>query len=696
MEAGGILAPGTLLADDYEVIKVLGFGGFGNTYLALDRTLGREVAIKEFFPREIAFRETDTTVRVKNDQFESSFNWGLERFVQEARLLAKFRHPNIVRVFRTFEAHRTSYIVLDLVRGPNLEDWLRNLGRIPTQVEIDEITAPLVDALALVHTAGVLHRDIKPDNVCVREETGDPVLLDFGSSKYSLGEVTGTTAAIVSRGYSPFEAYAAESKLQGPWTDVYGLGATIYRALTGSAPPEATERLLGDTIVRLSSQELPGYRPDFLAAVDWALGVKQADRPQSVSEWQARLYAGSTSTALTFQSGHLLTRAASDGSGGVAGLTGGPTRSVEGAAGRKRGGALRKGALAFTALALVGSAGVVASAWQRHGDALFEGGPVMIAYRLTGIDFGNVEARRAIQSADLAEAVRRSSAEAESWSNAEKQRLDVRRRFDEQDRRRYEAAQEQARRQGEPERRLALLNAEIDKVSREIDGRHADEARLEELLASVQQSAANWARELSDAQSRLNAARQQSAPTDILAQIASTMEAASRSATTQLQRLREELRRSSDRRRGLEDELRRRQTELQLAKLETTQEAERDRRRRDEEESSRQAAAAASVAAAAAALARDREAKERRERDAAAERDAEARRAERDAKERSAKPERTTPPSVSSKSTRAIERTRAASRSAVSTPKQRSGSAPTRAAPTSGSGAPIPTMTGIR
>src|SRR5262245_44007843 len=197
----------------------------------MDHNLKREVAIKEFFPRDIAYREDHTTVSIKNNKFEDSFNWGLERFVQEARLLAKFRHPNIVRVFRTFEANHTSYIVLDFVHGPTLESWLRQLKRRPSQQELDELVAPLTDALALLHEAGVLHRDIKPANICIREETGDPVLLDFGASKYSLSEMTGTTAAIVSRGYSPYEAYAAESKQQGPWTDIYALGDTVYRAL---------------------------------------------------------------------------------------------------------------------------------------------------------------------------------------------------------------------------------------------------------------------------------------------------------------------------------------------------------------------------------------------------------------------------------------------------------------------------------
>ena len=300
------LAPGSTLVGDYDIVRVLGSGGFGNTYLATDRNLSREGAVKEFFPRDIAFREDQTTVSIKSPKFESSFNWARNRFVQEAKLLAKFRHPNIVRVFRTFEAYHTCYIVLDFVRGPDLEAWLRQLRRRPTQQELSELLVPLTDALALLHEAKVLHRDIKPANICIREETGDPVLLDFGASKYSMTELTGTTAAIVSRGYSPYEAYAADSKQQGAWTDIYGLGATVYRALMGAPPPEATERVLNDTMVPLRSQRLPGFRPDFLAAVDWAPSVQPRGRPQSVAEWQARLLADGEAAALPWQPRRLL------------------------------------------------------------------------------------------------------------------------------------------------------------------------------------------------------------------------------------------------------------------------------------------------------------------------------------------------------------------------------------------------------
>lgn len=306
MVSSDTLVAGERLADDYEVLRVLGTGGFANTYLARDLALNREVAIKEYFPREIALREAPTTVRVKGAKFEKSFEWGLERFVQEAKMLAKFRHTNIVRVFRIFDANETAYIVLDYVRGSDLEAWLRQLGRIPSQRELDELVGPLLDALELVHGAGILHRDIKPSNICIREETGDPVLLDFGASKYSLGELTGTTAAIVSRGYSPYEAYASESKSQGAWTDIYGFGATLYRAITQAPPLEATERLLDDSMPRLATLKPDGYRASFLEAIDWALAVQPAKRPQNVSQWRTRLNTGSDVTARGWDSTTIL------------------------------------------------------------------------------------------------------------------------------------------------------------------------------------------------------------------------------------------------------------------------------------------------------------------------------------------------------------------------------------------------------
>ncbi len=287
------LPPGTELNDEFRIQGLLGSGGFANTYLAMDLTLGREVAIKEFFPSELAVRADSKSVSVKSKAQASQFEWARGRFVREAQTLAKFRHPSVVRVFRVFNANNTAYIVLEFVRGSNMGTWLKRLQRPPTQDEFDILLPPLLDALEVVHAAGILHRDIKPANIYIREADQMPVLLDFGAAKYShAADKGGTTAAIVSKGYSPHEAYSTDSKLQGPWTDIYGLAATVYRGLTGSAPAESTTRILEDNCEPVS--EMPAlievYRPEFLSSIDQALAVLPKNRPQSIGQWRKEMF----------------------------------------------------------------------------------------------------------------------------------------------------------------------------------------------------------------------------------------------------------------------------------------------------------------------------------------------------------------------------------------------------------------------
>jgi len=282
------------LIGEFKILGLLGSGGFANTYLAHDLTLGREVAIKEYFPAGLAVRAETERVQVKTQSDEKQFRWGLNRFVREAKTLAKFRHPSVVRVFRVFDANDTAYIVLEFVRGANMETWLRNLERRPTQDELDTLLPPLLDALEVVHSAGILHRDIKPANIYIREVDHQPVLLDFGAARYAIGDMAGTTAAIVSKGYSPHEAYSTDGRMQGPWTDIYGLAATLYRSLSGSAPPESTGRVLVDECGALSdSAELAElYRPEFLSAIDRGLAIMPQSRPQSIGDWRQQLFPG--------------------------------------------------------------------------------------------------------------------------------------------------------------------------------------------------------------------------------------------------------------------------------------------------------------------------------------------------------------------------------------------------------------------
>ncbi len=292
MEYHLTLSVGFDLIGEFRILGVLGSGGFANTYLASETALGRQVAIKEFFPGELAVRSETSAVRVRAPAQERQFRWGLERFVREAKTLAKFRHPNIVRVFRVFEANDTAYISLEYVKGADLERWLVALGRPPTQTELDELVTPVLDALDVVHGAGILHRDVKPANIYIRESDKKPVLIDFGAARFAVGEFAGTTAAIVSKGYSPHEAYATDPKQQGPWTDIYGLAATIYRALSGAAPPESTSRVLDDDLTPCARMPaLSGnYRPEFLAGVDAGLALMPKARPRSIADWQQQMF----------------------------------------------------------------------------------------------------------------------------------------------------------------------------------------------------------------------------------------------------------------------------------------------------------------------------------------------------------------------------------------------------------------------
>ena len=284
------LAKGTKLVDDYRVERVLGAGGFGITYLAEETPLARLVTIKEYFPVDFAARDAADDVCPRSQGSEGDYKWGLDRFIEEAQTLAKFSHPNIVRVYRYFRARKTGYIVLHFEEGASFKGWLKGLGRAPRQQELDAILVPLLDALEVIHTADFLHRDIAPDNIMIRKD-GSPVLIDFGSARGDIAKHTKTLSALVKPGYSPYEQYATTSTRQGPWTDIYSLGATLYQAVTGKRPPDAPTRMVSDEMVPVRDAALSSYRPGFVAAIDHALRLDMAARPQSVAAWRAELMA---------------------------------------------------------------------------------------------------------------------------------------------------------------------------------------------------------------------------------------------------------------------------------------------------------------------------------------------------------------------------------------------------------------------
>ena len=276
----------------YVLERVLGQGGFGITYLARDTNLDQPVAIKEYLPVDVATRRADATVRPRTDDQGERYRWGLERFIREARTLARFDHPNIVRVHSVFEFNSTAYMVMRFEEGENFAALLDRRRTLP-EAELVRVLLPVLDGLALVHDAGFIHRDIKPDNIYIRAD-GTPVLLDFGSARHALGHAR-TVTILVAPGYAPFEQYYSSGESQGPWTDIYSLGATCYRAIAGVPPMDAIARskgILGSTREILVPARAIGagrYSARLLEAVDHALEFAEKDRPQSIADWRKEL-----------------------------------------------------------------------------------------------------------------------------------------------------------------------------------------------------------------------------------------------------------------------------------------------------------------------------------------------------------------------------------------------------------------------
>ena len=286
------LSKGTKI-DQYVVSNVLGRGGFGITYLVHDESLQKDFALKEFFPEDLVVREGSAIRFTAKPHSESDYLWGLKKFYDEARLLAQFNHTNIVSVRRVFEANNSAYMLLDFVKGSTLEKWLQNLDSPPTQEELDLITAPLLNALELVHANRTWHLDISPDNIMIRATDGAPILLDFGASRFEIKQHSQLVSALVFKsGYSAPEQYTSNADRYGAWTDIYAFGATLYRALSGNRPIEATSRQLSDDLKPAEVVGKGRYRETFLQAVDWALELPPRDRPQSISEWRKELLAG--------------------------------------------------------------------------------------------------------------------------------------------------------------------------------------------------------------------------------------------------------------------------------------------------------------------------------------------------------------------------------------------------------------------
>ncbi|MBU0499294.1 MAG: SUMF1/EgtB/PvdO family nonheme iron enzyme [Gammaproteobacteria bacterium] len=281
------LTPDTLLKGRYRIERVLGEGGFGITYPARDQRLERTVVIKEYLPAEMGARASDSiTVRPRTNR-EADYRHGLERYLDEAKALARFTHPNIVQILDHFEANGTAYIVMNYEAGQTLEERLQD-PRPLDQGQILELIVPLLQGLEKVHQAGLLHRDIKPGNIYLRDE-GGPLLIDFGAARHALLDVSKSLSAIVSQGYAPPEQYSSHGK-QGPYTDLYALGAVLYRLITGQVPIESVVRshqLNEDEADPLIPAQQAGQgraEPWLLQLTDRLLAIKSKERPQGCGE----------------------------------------------------------------------------------------------------------------------------------------------------------------------------------------------------------------------------------------------------------------------------------------------------------------------------------------------------------------------------------------------------------------------------
>ncbi len=290
LEEGGDALPAGVRLAEFEIREVLGAGGFGIVYRAWDDALQRDVALKEYMPVSLAGRSSGERVTLRARANEEDFALGLQSFVNEARLLARFDQPALVKVLRFWEANGTAYMAMPIYKGRTL----RQLRKESTPGTFDDawtraLLDPLLGALEAMHGAEVYHRDIAPDNILWCDD-GRPVLLDFGAARHVLSDRTQNVTAILKPQFAPIEQYAeTQSMRQGPWTDLYALAGTCYFLLSGRAPLPATARVMGDELVPLVRLAPPGCSPRLLQILDWAMAVRPQDRPQSVAQMRDAL-----------------------------------------------------------------------------------------------------------------------------------------------------------------------------------------------------------------------------------------------------------------------------------------------------------------------------------------------------------------------------------------------------------------------
>jgi len=283
------LRPGTRLAE-FEIQELLGVGGFGLVYRAYDTSLDRFVAIKEYMPAALAARIDGAAVSVRSSADQATYESGLQSFMAEARLLAKFDHPSLVKVYRFWEANNTAYMVMPFYHGVTLSQARAQMTAPPPEAWLRTVLWSILQALHVLHRANTLHRDISPDNIFL-QDIGPPVLLDLGAARRAIGGKSHKFTAVLKVNYAPIEQYAeAEGLQQGPWTDLYALAAVVYSCLRNDPPLPATARVVHDSMpsVRHVAATVKrhfgiDYSDEFVRTIQHALAVQPTDRPQSLT-----------------------------------------------------------------------------------------------------------------------------------------------------------------------------------------------------------------------------------------------------------------------------------------------------------------------------------------------------------------------------------------------------------------------------
>ncbi len=282
------LPVGTRLGE-FEILGVIGEGGFGIVYEAYDQQLQRHVALKEYMPSALAAHTSTVHVTVKSSRNVETFQIGLRSFVNEARLLAQFDHPALVKVYHFWEDNGTAYMVMPYYHGKTLKEALRGQAAPPDEAWFRHLLAPLLDALEVMHNEQCIHRDVAPDNILILDD-GRPLLLDFGAARRAISGKTDAFTVIVKQNYAPIEQYAEVPTMrQGPWTDFYALASVVYFAITGKPPIAAVTRHIADTHTPLVQAAAGRYSQAFLQALDQCLAVHPDQRPQSVPELRKAL-----------------------------------------------------------------------------------------------------------------------------------------------------------------------------------------------------------------------------------------------------------------------------------------------------------------------------------------------------------------------------------------------------------------------